>query len=181
MPIKWGTRGAVPDKGVPDFRGPAPVPARSGACGPEGAEGREFFVLMCGRRHAEPTTYERRSHEGRSSPASSEEEGSESVGCTLYCLNMPEVLYEYGGKLLIPPLMRSPEGWAEQMPPSCGCGCSRALVGWTACGCRTDRLAPGHRTWECRANGNLARLGCLGAEGLGPMESYGCRTGEDQV
>lgn len=94
---------------------------------------------------------------------------------------MPKVLHEYGGKLLIPPLMRSPEGWAEQTPPSCECGSSRALIGWTACGCRTDTLAPGHRTWECRACGNVALLGCLGAEELGPMESYGCRPGENRV
>lgn len=93
---------------------------------------------------------------------------------------MLEALHEYGGKLLIPPLVRVKDGWAEQSPPPCQCGSSEAIVGWEACGCRTDTLAPGHRTWECRACGERAVLGCLGAEGLGPMESYGAvpvRTG----
>ena len=90
---------------------------------------------------------------------------------------MGEVMHEYNGKLLFPPLVRTPQGWAEQQPPRCACGSARNLIGWTACSCRSDTGAPGHRTWTCRDCGLSTAVGCLGPAGLGPMESYGCRTG----
>src|SRR5699024_776442 len=100
-----------------------------------------------------------------------------SVGRALYCSSMPDVLHEFEGKFLIPPLVRVAGGWAEQQPPPCACGSGRALIGWTSCGCRVDVLAPGHRTWECVDCGRYVALGCHGSAGPGPMESYGGRAG----
>lgn len=88
---------------------------------------------------------------------------------------MDQVLDEVGGKLLLPPLVRVPGGWAEQGPEPCSCGGLGYLVGWVACSCRSDTLAPGHRTWQCAGCATLTRVGCLGLAGQGPMESYGCR------
>lgn len=93
---------------------------------------------------------------------------------------MAERLTEFEGLRVIPPLVRTLEGWAEEQPSACGCGGERFLIGWTACSCRTDTLAPGHRTWECLACRRHDALGCLGPSGLGPMESYGCRNGHTE-
>ncbi|GAB4097668.1 hypothetical protein GCM10028787_31430 [Brachybacterium horti] len=87
---------------------------------------------------------------------------------------MEKVIEEYGGMRLIPPLVRSAEGWAEQRPRECACGSRRFLVGWMACSCRTDTLGPGHRTWECRECGRRELLGCLELPELGPLDEYGC-------
>jgi hypothetical protein len=89
------------------------------------------------------------------------------------------MLHEVGGKRVLPPLVRSSAGWAEQGPTRCACGGTRFIIGWTACACRTDTLAPGHRTWICRHCEHRTAVGCLGPAGPGPMESYGCRTGEE--
>lgn len=89
---------------------------------------------------------------------------------------MGEVLYEWEGKLLLPPLVRTSRGWAQQQPPPCGCGSQSSLQGWTACSCRDDTVGPGHTTWICRECDKRTAVGCLGQRGLGPMESYGCRT-----
>ena len=90
---------------------------------------------------------------------------------------MADHITEFNGLQVIPPLHRTSEGWAEEQPLTCTCGGEWFLIGWTACSCRTDTFAPGHRTWECRACGRSAALGCLGPAVLGPMEGYGCRTG----
>lgn len=87
------------------------------------------------------------------------------------------VMTECGVLRVIPPLVRTAQGWAEQQPSDCSCGSRRFLVGWTACSCRRDTLAPGHRTWECQQCHRREVLGCLGAAGPGPIEGYGCRTG----
>jgi hypothetical protein len=60
---------------------------------------------------------------------------------------MAERITEFEGLQVIPPLYRTPEGWAEERPAACACGEERFLIGWAACACRTDTLAPGHRTW----------------------------------
>src|SRR5699024_113530 len=73
------------------------------------------------------------------------------------------------------------EGWAEEQPAMCPCGGERFLIGWAACSCRTDTLAPGHRTWECLACRRRTALGCLGPAGLGPMQSYGGPTGRTRA
>ena len=83
-------------------------------------------------------------------------------------------LTELEGKKLIPSLVRTSDGWAERRPGPCACGSSRALVGWAACSCRNDTVAPGHRTWECATCGHRVALGCLGSVDPGPMEAYGC-------
>ena len=88
-----------------------------------------------------------------------------------------DMITEYQGLQVIPPLIHTAQGWAEQQPMTCSCGSVQFLIGWTACSCRTDTVAPGHRTWECRACGHRSVLGCLGKAGPGPMDSYGCRTG----
>ncbi len=87
-----------------------------------------------------------------------------------------ESLLELDGLAIVPALIRAPGGWIEQSPVSCGsCEGTRFLIGWAACSCRSDTLAPGHRTWECRECGQHERVGCLGAGGQrGPMEEYGC-------
>ena len=84
------------------------------------------------------------------------------------------VIAELAGLRLIPPLVRSTEGWVEQRPIQCSCGNGRFLVGWMACSCRTDTLGPGHRTWECQQCGRRAVLGCLEAPVMGPLDEYGC-------
>lgn len=85
-------------------------------------------------------------------------------------------LTELDGRAILPPLIRTPHGWVEQQPVGCGsCEGTRFLIGWTACGCRTDALAPGHRTWTCRQCGQHERVGCLDETAQrGPMEEYGC-------
>ncbi|GAB4097771.1 hypothetical protein GCM10028787_32460 [Brachybacterium horti] len=84
------------------------------------------------------------------------------------------VIAEYEGLRLIPPLVRTAQGWAERRSSECSCGGRRFLVGWTACSCRTDTLGPGHRTWECQQCGRRAVLGCLEAPVMGPLDEYGC-------
>ena len=95
--------------------------------------------------------------------------------------SMAESITEFEGLQVIPPLYRTPEGWAEERPAACACGEERFLIGWAACACRTDTFAPGHRTWECLACSRRTALGCLGSAGLGPMQSYGCRTGRTRA
>lgn len=74
-----------------------------------------------------------------------------------------EVLSEYGGKKIIPPLTRVEQGWAEQTPTPCTvCGAGEHLIGWLACACRHDTLMGGHRTWSCQHCGHRRVLGCLG-------------------
>src|SRR5699024_9652453 len=85
-----------------------------------------------------------------------------------------DVLTELEGKKLIPPLVRTVDGWAEPRPDPCLCGRGQLLVGWAACSCRDDAVAPGHRTWECSACGHRVALGCRGSADPGPMEAYGC-------
>lgn len=88
---------------------------------------------------------------------------------------MADVLCEWEGKLLLPPLVRRPAGgWVEQGPPRCTCGSTRFLVGWLACGCRDDVVGPGHRTWTCRDCDARMAVGCRGQTGFGPIEGYGC-------
>lgn len=94
----------------------------------------------------------------------------------LCCMAMAERMTESEGLQVIPALLRTREGWAEEQPSVCACGSEQFLIGWTACSCRTDTISPGHRTWECLACSRCTALGCLGPAGLGPMESYGCRT-----
>jgi len=94
---------------------------------------------------------------------------------------MAERITEFEGLQVIPSLHRTPEGWAEERPETCPCGGEQFLIGWAACACRTDTLAPGHRTWECLECGRRTALGCLGPAGLGPMQSYGCRTGRTRA
>lgn len=72
-------------------------------------------------------------------------------------------------------LIRTPDGWTEPMPPQCGCGSTRFLIGWTHCLCGQGPLTGGHRTWTCRACEKRQAVGCTGHRGLGPMEEYGCR------
>lgn len=69
-------------------------------------------------------------------------------------------------------------GLGRTPSPLCGCGVSRALIAWAACGCRADTRGPGHRAWECRGCGRRTFLGCLGFHWQGSKESYGCRTGD---
>lgn len=90
---------------------------------------------------------------------------------------MAERITEFEGLQVIPPLYRTPEGWAEERSAACACGEERFLIGWAACACRTDTLAPGHRTWECTACGQRVALGCRGSADPGPMEAYGCGSG----
>lgn len=96
---------------------------------------------------------------------------------TLHSAPHGSLLTELDGQQIIPPLIRTPHGWVEQKPARCGaCEGTRFLIGWTACACRTDTLAPGHRTWACQTCGQYERLGCLDAAAqAGPMEEYGCR------
>lgn len=85
-------------------------------------------------------------------------------------------LTELDGLAIVPALIRTPHGWIEQAPTRCGsCEGTRLLIGWTACGCRSDTLAPGHRTWTCQECGQHERVGCQDADAQrGPMEEYGC-------
>lgn len=87
-----------------------------------------------------------------------------------------EVLTELDGLAILPPLIRTPHGWIEQKPVRCGtCNGARFLIGWAACPCRPDTLAPGHRTWLCCTCGQHERIGCRDAQAQrGPMEEYGC-------
>src|SRR5690625_6074153 len=56
---------------------------------------------------------------------------------------MGATLTEWDGQLIVPPLIRTPRGWIEQAPSRCeNCGGDSILIGWTACACRTDTLAP---------------------------------------
>ncbi|GAB4097801.1 hypothetical protein GCM10028787_32760 [Brachybacterium horti] len=89
-------------------------------------------------------------------------------------------LTELDGRTILPPLIRTPRGWAERPPSRCGaCEGTQLLVGWTACACRTDTLAPGHRTWTCQTCGQHDRLGCLDATSQArPMQEYGCRSSQ---
>jgi len=78
-----------------------------------------------------------------------------------------EMIHEYDGLKVIPPLLRTADGWVQQRPTPCPqCGADEHLVGWLACGCRSDTLAPGHRTWICRRCDHRRALGCFG-EGFG--------------
>lgn len=90
---------------------------------------------------------------------------------------MGATLTEWDGQLIVPPLIRTPRGWIEQAPSRCeNCGGDSILIGWTACACRTDTLAPGHRTWTCQKCGQHERVSCLDASAQrGPMDEYGCR------
>lgn len=99
-----------------------------------------------------------------------------SAGVDLKSVQMGALLTELDGLAIVPPLIRTPHGWTEQSPVRCGsCEGTRFLIGSTACSCRTDTLAPGHRTWTCRECGQHERVGCLGAGAQrGPMEEYGC-------
>lgn len=92
---------------------------------------------------------------------------------------MGETLHELNGRVLLPPLIRTPAGWVEVRPVQCAqCDGRRLLIGWTSCSCRTDTSMGGHRTWTCRGCGQTEHVGCLGErEGQGPMESYGCGRG----
>lgn len=56
-------------------------------------------------------------------------------------------MYEIEGKLLLPPLVRTIHGWAEQGPPPWECGSRRFLNGWLTCSCRVD--------WDCRTRSSL--------------------------
>lgn len=97
---------------------------------------------------------------------------------TLSSYPLGPILTELDGRTLIPPLVRTRDGWAEQAPAQCSaCRGSQLLVGWTSCACRTDALAPGHRTWTCRTCGHRERAGCLDAAAQrGPLEEYGCHS-----
>lgn len=72
-----------------------------------------------------------------------------------------ETIHEYDGLQVIPPLTRTAAGWVQQSPTPCPeCGGTTHLVGWHACMCRDDTLAPGHRTWICRNCDHRRLLGC---------------------
>lgn len=78
-------------------------------------------------------------------------------------MTLGEILHEHNGKRVIPPLIRTPDGLAEQQPTPCPrCGAAEHLVGWHACNCRSDALMGGHRTWICKACDHRQSLGCLG-------------------
>lgn len=77
---------------------------------------------------------------------------------------MSETIHEYDGLRVIPPLTRTAAGWMQQPPTPClQCGAVEHLVGWHACSCRSDTLAPGHRTWICQRCDHRRVLGCLEA------------------
>lgn len=77
-------------------------------------------------------------------------------------MTLDEILHEHGGLQIIPPLIRTRYGWAEQSPTPCPqCGATEHLVGWHACMRRDDTLAPGHRTWCCQCCDHSRILGCI--------------------
>lgn len=58
-------------------------------------------------------------------------------------------------------LTRTEHGWTEPLPPRCGCGEVRHMVGWHTCLCGGGPLSGGHRTWECRGCGRMTMVGCV--------------------